>query len=58
MGDDVLKYVAHTILTGVKKTDYVFRWGGEEICILLKANIERAQSAAERIRKDVANDSV
>ena len=57
-GDDVLKYVAHTILTGVKKTDYVFRWGGEEICILLKANIEQAQSAAERIRKDVANDSV
>ncbi len=27
-GDEVLKYVAHTILTGVMKTDYVFRWGG------------------------------
>jgi len=57
-GDEVLKYVAHTILTGVKKTDYVFRWGGEEICILLKANIEQAEAAAERIRKDIARDSV
>ena len=55
-GDEVLKYVAHSILTGVKKTDYVFRWGGEEICIMLKAPKEQAQSAAERIRKDIADD--
>ena len=57
-GDEVLKYVAHTILTGVKKTDYVFRWGGEEICILLKANLTQATSAADRIRKDIEKDSV
>ncbi|SFQ32119.1 diguanylate cyclase (GGDEF) domain-containing protein [Lachnospiraceae bacterium XBB1006] len=57
-GDEMLKYVAHTILTGVKKTDYVFRWGGEEICILFKATKEQAESAAERIRKDIAKDSV
>ena len=57
-GDEVLKYVAHSILTGVKKTDYVFRWGGEEICILIKADKEQSHSAAERIRKDIAKDSV
>jgi diguanylate cyclase (GGDEF)-like protein len=57
-GDEVLKYVAHTILTGVKKTDYVFRWGGEEICVMLAAPIEQTESAAERIRKDIAKDSV
>ena len=57
-GDEVLKYVSHTILTGVKKTDYVFRWGGEEICIMLKATKEQSKSAADRIRADISNDSV
>lgn len=57
-GDEVLKYVTQTISTGVKKTDNVFRWGGEEICILLKADEETAIEAAERIRKDIARDSV
>lgn len=55
-GDEVLKNVAHTIVTGVKKTDYVFRWGGEEICILFKTDAKQAKQAAERIRKDVADD--
>ena len=57
-GDEVLKYVAQTISTGVKKTDSVFRWGGEEICILLNADEEHAVAAAERIRADIAHDSV
>jgi diguanylate cyclase (GGDEF)-like protein len=57
-GDEVLKYVARTIQTGVKKTDRVFRWGGEEICILLKADKEQALQAAERIRKDISRDGV
>lgn len=57
-GDVVLKYVAHTILTGVKKTDYVFRWGGEEIVILLMATAEQSVSAAERIRADISKDGI
>ncbi len=57
-GDEVLKYVAQTISTGVKKTDNVFRWGGEEICILLNTDEERAVAAAERIRKDIEHDRV
>ncbi|SDB41395.1 diguanylate cyclase (GGDEF) domain-containing protein [Pseudobutyrivibrio sp. YE44] len=57
-GDEVLKYVAHTILTGVKKTDYVFRWGGEEICIILKCPLEQATLAADRIRCDIAKDFI
>ena len=57
-GDEVLKYVSQTISTGVKKTDNVFRWGGEEICILLSTDEERAISAAERIRKDIERDYV
>lgn len=57
-GDEVLKYVAQTISTGVKKNDTVFRWGGEEICILLNTDEERAVAAAERIRADIAKDPV
>ena len=57
-GDEVLKYVAHTILTGVKKTDCVFRWGGEEICLLLAVDKQQAIAAAERIRKDISKDSI
>ena len=57
-GDEVLKYVAQTISTGVKKNDSVFRWGGEEICILLNADEEQAVAAAERIRTDIARDRV
>jgi diguanylate cyclase (GGDEF)-like protein len=57
-GDEVLKYVAQTISTGVKKNDSVFRWGGEEICILLNTDEERAVAAAERIRADIERDPV
>lgn len=57
-GDEVLKYVAHTIMTGINKNDRVFRWGGEEICILFKAGLEHSLIAAERIRKDVEEDRI
>lgn len=57
-GDEVLRYVAHTISTGVKKNDYVFRWGGEEILVLLNTDFDKALAAAERIRADIARDPV
>lgn len=52
-GDEVLKMVANTISFGIKKSDRVFRWGGEEILVLLRTNEENAIKAAERIRKRV-----
>ena len=57
-GDEVLRRVSHIVTTGVKKDDYVFRWGGEEILVLLQADFEHAFTAAERIRKDIAKDPV
>jgi diguanylate cyclase (GGDEF)-like protein len=57
-GDEVLKYVSHTILMGIKKTDSCFRWGGEEICILFTTNMEQARAASERIMNDISRDSV
>lgn len=57
-GDEVLKNVAHTISTGVKKNDNVFRWGGEEILVLLNTDMDKAVAAAERIRADIARDPI
>ena len=57
-GDEVLKYVAQVISTGVKKNDNVFRWGGEEICILLNADEDIAVASAERIRSEIERDPV
>ena len=57
-GDEVLQFVAKTVSCGVKKDDYVFRWGGEEILVLLNTDEEHSLAAAERIRADIAKDAV
>ena len=57
-GDAVLRFVADTISRGVRKKDNVFRWGGEEILVLLNADEERATRIAERIRKDISSTPV
>ncbi len=54
-GDEVLKNIAHIVSTCVKSEDKVFRWGGEEILVLLKTDIERAACVGERIRSSVSN---
>ncbi len=46
-GDEVLKQIARVISTSVKKDDLVFRWGGEEILVLLNVDEERAVEVAE-----------
>lgn len=57
-GDEVLRYVASVVSTGVRKNDHVFRWGGEEILVLLNADEAKAVAAAERIRHDIEKDAV
>lgn len=50
-GDDVLKHIATTIKMCVGENGEVFRWGGEEITILLpNCNLEKAKELAEKIR--------
>lgn len=53
-GDEVLIAVSDIISERVRKNDYVCRWGGEEILILLRADKEVAVQVAERICNDVA----
>ena len=50
-GDQVIRYVAHTLKTNVKGRDYTARYGGEEFVIILpKTNLEAAITVAEQIR--------
>lgn len=58
MGDKVLLTVAHTISCQLRDGDAVCRWGGEEILILVKGNLESATAIAERIRLNIATTEV
>jgi diguanylate cyclase (GGDEF)-like protein/PAS domain S-box-containing protein len=54
-GDDVLREVAATLLDGVRKTDFVGRYGGEEFCVLLpRTSLQAAATIAEKLRSRVA----
>ena len=55
-GDQVLQRVAAVLRTGVRDTDSVVRWGGEEFLLVL-SNCEQAAALlqAERLRERVAD---
>ncbi len=53
-GDEVLKAVAKSIQESTRGTDLVFRWGGDEIVVILsEVNREGILIVAERIRSGV-----
>jgi diguanylate cyclase (GGDEF)-like protein len=55
-GDYVLKEVAYIIIDNFRKTDFVFRYGGEEFVVLLtETNLEQSKIPMERLRKTVEN---
>jgi diguanylate cyclase (GGDEF)-like protein/PAS domain S-box-containing protein len=54
IGDEVLKAAATCIKKSVRGTDLVFRWGGDEVVIILpEATREGVLVAADRIRSSV-----
>ncbi|MFO6296414.1 GGDEF domain-containing protein [Rahnella selenatireducens] len=58
-GDDTLVMLARTLETGIRETDTVFRWGGEEFLILLPlTGLEGAMHVAESLRKIVEEQAV
>ncbi len=57
-GDLVLTHVSQIISGSLRDNDYVCRWGGEEILILINDPVETAIMAAERIRKSIENTTV
>lgn len=55
VGDAVLVQAARTIEHGLRHSDRLYRFGGEEfVCLLPGAGLEAAKAVAERIRKSVA----
>ncbi len=55
-GDYVLREVSHIFTDTLRKTDFVYRYGGEEICILMPETcINNVIMPLERIRKNIEN---
>lgn len=57
-GDQVLKNVAGIIQKEIRPEDIAFRWGGEEILIIVHAKGHIAKKVAERCRKAIESSSV
>jgi diguanylate cyclase (GGDEF)-like protein/PAS domain S-box-containing protein len=54
-GDDVLKTLSGALMEGVRETDFVGRYGGEEFCLLLpRTSLRAAAIIAEKLRLRVA----
>lgn len=52
-GDKILKEISKVIKNSCRKDDLIFRWGGDEFCILLpKTTEEEAEAICNRIRKN------
>lgn len=57
-GDDALRRVAATLRACLRGKDAVYRYGGEEFCVLLpEAPAPDARAVAERIRAAIAADT-
>lgn len=58
-GDEVLKVVANRLLSVVRETDMVLRWGGEEFLIYSrKSHIHQAALLVERILKIIGENEI
>lgn len=58
-GDEVLRETSSRILNSIRETDFVGRYGGEEIVVILtETNIEHARVIAEKIRANIALEPV
>jgi len=53
-GDKALRIIARELSMATRKTDFIGRYGGEEIVVLLpETNIEAATTAAEKLRQRI-----
>lgn len=59
VGDGILRQVSKTIRDTIRQIDFIGRYGGEELSIVLaETDREQANFAAERIRQAVAADVI
>lgn len=57
-GDQVLQNIAKLIKSELRPDDAVFRWGGEEIFIVVNGGAYIAKAVAERCRKSIEDSSI
>jgi diguanylate cyclase (GGDEF)-like protein len=58
-GDAALTAVGEALLTALRASDVRCRWGGEEFLLVLPdSNVERAQRAAEKLRRQIARTPI
>ena len=58
-GDEVIKMVTDTMRSCIRSDDEIFRYGGEEFCIILPgAGIDAARRTAESVRKAIEQSTV
>jgi diguanylate cyclase (GGDEF)-like protein len=57
-GDQALRQVASVIRRELREADMAYRYGGEELLVVLPAGVRRVAAAAERIRKAVENAAI
>lgn len=54
VGDDIIESIADIIQSSLRETDTAYRYGGEEILIILKnSSLDEAVVAMERLRADI-----
>jgi diguanylate cyclase (GGDEF)-like protein len=59
VGDSVIRSVAATVRRCVRDTDTLFRWGGEELLVLLPdCDLEYASRVAEKVRAAIAGRKI
>jgi diguanylate cyclase len=59
VGDQVLRLVANTFVTGLKGGDVVARWGGDEFAAILPStSLDNALNVAENVRKAIGTKSL
>jgi two-component system cell cycle response regulator len=59
VGDAILRQVSKIISLAVRQIDFIGRYGGEEIAIVLaETSIQQANFAAQRIRESIASEII
>ena len=57
-GDEALRQVASVIRRELRQADMAYRYGGEELLVVLPAGVRRVAAAAERIRGAVEAEAI
>jgi two-component system, cell cycle response regulator len=57
-GDKALQRVANVVRRQLRLADQAYRYGGEELLVVLPAGVRRVAAAADRIRKAVEQEAI